>query len=90
MTVILTIPLPDKPIGNKIILPKEIKNKKCIIGFENVENNLCFWYCLAYLLFEGRTDRLKHHVTMLFQQYYGKKLFQLPRCWTARVRIMRF
>ena len=58
--VILTTPLPDKPIGSNILLPKEIKDKKCIIGFESVDNNLCFWYCLAYLFYEGRIVRLKN------------------------------
>jgi hypothetical protein len=71
--VILTTPLPDKPIGSNIVLPKEIKDKKCIIGFENVENNLCFWYCLAYSLYEGRIDRLKNKVYELFKQFYGEK-----------------
>jgi hypothetical protein len=38
--VILTAPLPDKPIGSNIELPKEIKDKKCIIGYWY----WCFWY----------------------------------------------
>ncbi len=71
--VILTTPLPDKPIGSNIVLPKEIKDKICIIGFENAENNLCFWYCLAYSLYEGRIDRLKNKVYELFKQFYGEK-----------------
>jgi hypothetical protein len=32
--VILTTPLPDKPIGTNIVLPKEIKDN---IGFDSVE-----------------------------------------------------
>lgn len=71
--VILTTPLPDKPIGSNIVLPKEINDKKCIIGFESVENNLCFWYCLAYLFYEGRINRLKNKVYELFKQFYGEK-----------------
>jgi hypothetical protein len=64
-------------------LPKEIKNKKCIIGFENVDNYHCFWYCLAYLFYGGRIDRLKNKVYEvitsnnkvyeLFKHFYGEK-----------------
>lgn len=60
-----------------MVLPKEVKDKKCIIGFKNVENNLCFWYCLVYSLYKGRIDRLKTRAYELFKQFFGKKLNDL-------------
>ena len=41
--VILTTTLEGMPIGSKIILPKFILKKKCIISFNNSDKNLCFW-----------------------------------------------
>ena len=43
----------DYPIGSKIQLPDYIKKSNFICGLEDVENNLCFWACLA--LAEGCT-----------------------------------
>ena len=69
----LTTALPEKPIGSKIVFPKGIKGKLCIIGLENVDHNLCFWYCSAYVFYAGRIDRLKYNVYDLFLQYYGEQ-----------------
>ena len=46
--VILTTPIPEVPIGAKVKIPSLIKNSKSVISFEDVPNNLCFWYCLAH------------------------------------------
>src|SRR5206468_5123516 len=35
------------PIGSKIKLPDYIKNSKLIAGLEEINNNLCFWGCIA-------------------------------------------
>jgi hypothetical protein len=69
--VLLVVPIPGIFIGSKISLPEYIKNSKSIVGFENVDNNLCFWYCLAYHKNPGtRIDRLSLKVKSLFKQYY--------------------
>ena len=71
--VIEIIPIPDIPIGALISLPLFIKNSKSIISFENVPNNLCFWYCLAHHKYPlQRLDRLSSTVKKLFDEYYKK------------------
>jgi hypothetical protein len=71
--VILTTSIPDIPIGASVSLPEFIKNSKSIISFENVPNNLCFWYCLAHHKQpRQRLDRLSSIAKELFEQYYKK------------------
>jgi hypothetical protein len=73
--VILTTPIPYIPIGASISLPTFIKNSKSIISFENVPNNLCFWYCLAHHKHpKQRLDRLSTIVKELFEEYYKRIL----------------
>ena len=62
----------DYPIGSKIKLPEYLKTCKNIIGLENVDNNLCFWVCLA--LAEGcRRDRYISKAKELFNKFYINK-----------------
>jgi hypothetical protein len=69
--VILTTPIPDIPIGAMVELPSFIKNSRSIISFEDVPNNLCFWYCLAHHKYRlKRLDRLDGTVKELFKEYY--------------------
>lgn len=69
--VILTTPIPEIPIGAKVKLPSLIKNSKSVISFEEVPNNLCFWYCLAHHKNRSkRLDRLAGTVKKLFEEYY--------------------
>ncbi len=56
------------------------KNSRCkypwhisIISFENLPNNLCFWYCLAHHKYpKQRLDRLSSIVKKLFEEYYKR------------------
>jgi hypothetical protein len=69
--ILLTTPLPNTPMGALVRLPDFIKNSKSIIGFENVPDNLCFWYCLAHHKNKNhRLDRLASKVKELFHCYY--------------------
>ena len=62
----------DYPIGAKIQLPESYSNR--IEGLENVENNLCFWVCLA--LAEGCTkNRYITKTKELFNNFYKKQKF---------------
>ena len=64
----------DYPIGAKTQLPNYIKKSNHIIGLENVENNLCFWACLA--LAEGCTkNRYTNKAKELFNKFYRKQNF---------------
>ena len=39
-----------------IILPDYIINSKSLISFDNLKNNLCFWYCIAYHFVKDMID----------------------------------
>src|SRR5271165_4598717 len=61
----------DYPIGANIQLPDYIKKSNYIIGLEDVENNFCFWACLA--LAEGCTkSRYITKAKELFNTFYRK------------------
>src|SRR5271163_4798048 len=63
----------DYPIGSKINLPDYIKRSKFIVGLENMDNNLCFWGCIA--LAEGaRKDRYFTKAKELFNNFYRSKI----------------
>src|SRR5207248_1697881 len=62
----------DYPIGSKIKLPDYIKNSKFIVGLEEVNNNLCFWACIA-LAERSRRDRYIGKAKELFKKFYTKK-----------------
>ena len=62
----------DYPIGSIFKLPDYITNSKQIIGLERVENNLCFWACMA--LAEGcRSDKYIRKSKKLFLDFYKTK-----------------
>ena len=57
--------------GN-VQLPKHIINMKSITSLQNIENNLCFFACIA--LSEGcRKDRYMMRTLELYKEYYGIK-----------------
>src|SRR2546425_7496361 len=61
----------DYPIGGKVILPKYIIDSNFINSLQEVNNNLCFWACIA--LAKGcRKDRYKTVAKNLFFQFYHK------------------
>src|SRR5271165_6454287 len=63
------------PIGSKIKLPEYIKKSKLIVGLEDVDNNLCFWACLA--LAEGvRNDRYIRKSKELYASFYKNETFR--------------
>src|SRR5271165_3479535 len=65
----------DYPIGAKIQLPDYIKKSNYIIGLEDVENNFCFWACLA--LAEGCTkNRYITKAKELFNNFYTKNVIK--------------
>jgi hypothetical protein len=65
----------DFPIGAKIQLPNYIKKSNHIIGLEDVDNNFCFWACLA--LAEGCTkNRYTKKAKELFNKFYKTNLKQ--------------
>jgi len=39
----------DYPIGSKVNLLEYVVKSKSIISLDNVENNMCFWACLALM-----------------------------------------
>ena len=64
----------DYPIGTKTQLPDYIKKSNFIIGLEDVENNFCFWACLA--LAEGCTkNRYTNKAKELFNKFYKMQKF---------------
>ena len=65
----------DFPIGAKITLPHYIKVSKFINGLEDLDNNLCFWGCMA-MAHGCRKDRYITKTKELFNDFYrGKKDF---------------
>src|SRR5271165_5311205 len=63
----------DYPIGANIQLPDYIKKSNYIIGLEDVDNNFCFWACLA--LAEGCTkSRYITKAKELFNNFYTKNV----------------
>ena len=62
----------DQPIGcTKINLPDWILNSNYIISLSNIENNLCFFACIA-LAENCRRDRFTGRCIKLFYEFYGK------------------
>ncbi|UMM32809.1 hypothetical protein L5515_006485 [Caenorhabditis briggsae] len=60
----------DFPIGAPINLPQYILDSKTIKSLQNVDNNMCFWYCVAVA--EGcREDRASRKAKELFANFYG-------------------
>ena len=57
----------DYPIRSKVNLPEYIVKSNFIISLDNVENNMCFWACLA--LIKGAR---KNEYTKLIKQLFSK------------------
>ena len=63
----------DQPIGcAKINLPNWLINSHYIQSLNNVENNLCFFACIA-LAENVRRDRFKKRCKEIFYHFYGEK-----------------
>jgi hypothetical protein len=65
-------------IGYAVSLPLhfyEDSNKKNVIKFENLKDNLCFWRCLAAHMNTDKTAyrRLETPTKELYSNFYGKK-----------------
>ena len=67
----------DSPIGAPIELPQHLltgSNKKYLIKYNNHDDNLCFWRCLAYCIYKPDDTRsVENHVINLFNEYYENK-----------------
>ncbi|UMM20086.1 hypothetical protein L5515_015446 [Caenorhabditis briggsae] len=63
----------DFPIGAPINLPQYILDSTSIISLQNVDNNMCFWYCIAVAVAdeECRKDRASRKAKQLFKNFYG-------------------
>jgi hypothetical protein len=59
------------PIGAQLNLPDYIVKSKNIIALDKVENNMCFWACVA-LMMGCRRDRYITKAKELFIKFYGK------------------
>jgi len=60
----------DYPIGSKVNLPEYIVKSKSIISLDNVENNMCFWACLA-LIKGARKSGYTKLMKQLFSENYN-------------------
>src|SRR6476619_4362295 len=70
----------DFPIGGKISLPNYIKTSININGLEDVDNNMCFWACMA--LAKGcRKDRYIKKANELFTKFYNCRKTRTPRAY---------
>ena len=58
------------PIGSPINIPKYIAKNRSIITLNDIENNLCFWGCLA-LMDGARRDRYIKKAKEFFIKFYG-------------------
>ena len=68
----------NTPIGKSNELPshfKEGSNEKALIKYENYDDYLCFWRCIAYHI-QKPTDERNINKTMkyLYKDYYDKQL----------------
>ena len=65
----------NTPIGRSNELPvhyKQGSNEKALIKYENYDDYLCFWRCLAYHIKQPKDTRnVKKEVKLLFSDYYG-------------------
>ena len=64
------------------MLPEYITNCNSIIGLSEVENNMCFWACMA--LAEGcRRDRYVKRANELFTNFYNKRKTRTPESYVG-------
>ena len=67
----------DFPIGIIITLPNYIKTSRFINGLEEVNNNMCFWACMA--LAKGyRKDPYTKIANELFTEFYRRRMTRTP------------
>ena len=71
------ITLLDYAIGAKVKLPDYIINSKFINSLMDVENNMCFWACLA-LMTGCRKDRYTKKMNELFKDNYKTMIADYP------------
>ena len=68
----------NTPIGKSTELPKHFKegsNEKGLIKFENHNDYLCFWRCIAYHIQKPNDERnIKKTLKYLYKDYYNKNL----------------
>ena len=68
----------ETTIGKSQELPAHFKtdsNNKALIKYENYDDYLCFWRCLAYHLSKPEDERnINKQMKYLFHNYYGIKL----------------
>ena len=75
----------NTPIGKINKLPdhfKEGSNEKALIKYENYEDYLCFWRCLAYHKMNPKPEDNSNINTMmktLFKVYYNKPLNKINK-----------
>ena len=66
------------PIGKINELPihfKQGSNQKALIKYENYEDYLCFWRCLAYHIKKPKEEKnIKKDMKHLYNNYYDRKL----------------
>ena len=67
----------DFPIGSKTILPDYMKRSRFVIGLQDIEDNLCFWSCIAIAEGCGREGYIKKSKE-LFQSFYKKTFNNYP------------
>ncbi len=63
----------DYALGSPIPIPEFIKKNKNIVTLDGVENNMCFWACLA-VAFGSRRDRYTRKAKELFESFYGENM----------------
>src|SRR6267154_5444752 len=72
----------DYLIGGKITLPKYIIDSRFINSLQEVNNNLCFWACIA--LAKGcRKDRYKTVANELFTEFYRNTNPYMPSMYAG-------
>ena len=65
------VPLNTIRVGCRdLSLPDYFNKSKSLISFDNQNNNLCFWFCIAYY-FGTRHDRCTQLAKELFKKFIG-------------------
>src|SRR6267154_778507 len=72
----------DYPIGGKITLPKYITDSRFINSLQEVNNNMCFWACMA-LARECRKDRYIKVANELFTEFYRNTNPYMPSMYAG-------
>ena len=87
----------DSPIGAGIELPQHLltgSNQRYLIKYNEFDDNLCFWRCLAYCINKPSDPRrVEQHVKKLFNEYYKdnediKNIVELDILNIIKIRMM--